>query len=122
MPHFICTSYRKRQLDIYTRRSDRRTTGKMKVSTMSALLLALVCCALLVEDATAADLSELKTKADLRDYMKNADDKDAAVQEIYDLLVSQGKEKFAEKFMKKAQAYISRLGAEEEEYEEEDYY
>ncbi|XP_035693038.1 uncharacterized protein LOC118427379 isoform X3 [Branchiostoma floridae] len=108
MPHFICTSYRKRQLDIYTRRSDRRTTGKMKVSTMSALLLALVCCALLVEDATAADLSELKTKADLRDYMKNADDKTTAAKEIYDELVNQGKAKLANKFKKRAKSYIKR--------------
>ncbi|XP_035693037.1 uncharacterized protein LOC118427379 isoform X2 [Branchiostoma floridae] len=108
MPHFICTSYRKRQLDIYTRRSDRRTTGKMKVSTMSALLLALVCCALLVEDATAADLSNLKTKQDVLNYMQKAEDKTTAAKEIYDELVNQGKAKLANKFKKRAKSYIKR--------------
>eukprot|EP00058_Branchiostoma_floridae_P009716 XP_002595204.1 hypothetical protein BRAFLDRAFT_129340 [Branchiostoma floridae] len=77
----------------------------MKVSTMSALLLALFCCALLVEVATAADLSNLKTKQDVLNYMQKADDKTTAAKEIYDELVNQGKAKLANKFKKRAKSY-----------------
>ncbi|KAI8494543.1 hypothetical protein Bbelb_277690, partial [Branchiostoma belcheri] len=54
------------------------------------------------------DLDDITNRSDIKKYMRNADDKVAAAKAIYNKMVSMGKAKAAERFQKRAKAYIRR--------------
>ncbi|CAH1245389.1 Hypp7474 [Branchiostoma lanceolatum] len=92
----------------------------MKVSTLSALLLTLVCCAMLAEVVTGGkgDLDSLKTKKDVIRYIKAADDQIAAAKDVYAKLVAMGKIKLAKRFQKRAKSYFKKLSRKGENNED----
>ncbi|XP_019621844.1 PREDICTED: uncharacterized protein LOC109468059 [Branchiostoma belcheri] len=69
----------------------------MKVSVL--LLVTLV---LLAASTAAMDLEDVKTKNDVRAYIKAAGNKVEAAKALHAKMVSQGKDKIAKRFIKRA--------------------
>ncbi|XP_035693157.1 uncharacterized protein LOC118427453 [Branchiostoma floridae] len=86
----------------------------MKISTLCVLLLMTVCCSILVDVAFGLDneveMSEdfLRDNRAIRDYIKKADNKAKAFDDIHDRLLAAGMKVRAEKFMERVQAYLEK--------------
>ncbi|KAI8514359.1 hypothetical protein Bbelb_086830 [Branchiostoma belcheri] len=89
----------------------------MNPTTLSALLLVTVCCFILVEVAVGEDNSAtaefdspdfLMDKKAIRGYIKRADNKANAIQEIHSRMVATGLKKRAKKFMKKEHSRMKK--------------
>ncbi|CAH1267290.1 Hypp3725 [Branchiostoma lanceolatum] len=73
---------------------------------VSVLLLAML--VLLAASTAAIDIDDVKNKKDAREFLKQAKNKVAAAKEIHAKLVSLGRAKQANKFMKRAKSVIRR--------------
>ncbi|XP_078614253.1 uncharacterized protein LOC144883535 [Branchiostoma floridae x Branchiostoma japonicum] len=86
----------------------------MKISTLCVLLLMTVCCSILVDVAFGLDneveMSEdfLRDNRAIKDYIKKADNKSKAFDDIHDRLLAAGMKARAEKFMERVQAYLEK--------------
>ncbi|KAI8494537.1 hypothetical protein Bbelb_277630 [Branchiostoma belcheri] len=87
----------------------------MNLSTLSLMLLVTVCCSILVEVTSGLENDDAEKNVDflrdnkaIREYIKNADNKAKAVEDIREKLLAAGMKARARRFMKRARTRFEK--------------
>ncbi|XP_078694777.1 uncharacterized protein LOC144923811 isoform X1 [Branchiostoma floridae x Branchiostoma belcheri] len=87
----------------------------MNLSTLSLMLLVTVCCSILVEVTSGLENDDAEKNVDflrdnkaIREYIKNADNKGKAVEDIREKLLAAGMKARARRFMKRARTRFEK--------------